>query len=93
MSKFVPGTLVQLKSGGAPMTVTKYTIDTPSDRVSVAAMSSGGLLQTLDDIAPDALMKYYGDATPSAREVKKVEVTGSSSIFDRRGYGHKVPRR
>ncbi len=63
------GLLVQFRSGGAPMTV---TANNPiqhghHDKVTVASMSVGGLMQVLENVDERALMPYSGPVTPSMK--------------------------
>lgn len=63
--KFSEGDVVQLKSGGAPLTVT----GTEHARITVTAMSPGGLLQSAE-VDIKAVKRYDGPLTPSHPEKK-----------------------
>lgn len=67
------GDTVVLQSGGAPLTVTKVNSGGwgSSKSVNLAAMSPGGLLQTLDEVPYIALKKYAGQMTNNQPKTKR----------------------
>lgn len=67
--KIVPGDTVQLRSGGAPLTVVNVKVGIGYRTLVVASMSAGGLLQIMEDVHCDAVMRYSGSPTPSCKEV------------------------
>jgi hypothetical protein len=67
--KFSEGDVVQLKSGGAPLTVTGAEHTRSASIITVTAMSPGGLLQSAE-VDIKAVKRYDGPLTPSHPEKK-----------------------
>lgn len=64
--EYKPGDLVQLKSGGAPMTC-EGPAHFLSHKFRCRSMSPGGLMQVAD-IPGDALKRYFDQPTPHVRK-------------------------
>lgn len=65
MEKAFPGQVVQLKSGGAPLTVVFYN---PGPKIAtIMSVSAGGLMQ-VGDVHVDAIDPYNGRQTASHKE-------------------------
>lgn len=62
------GDVIQLRSGGAPLTIMarEYHAN-KGDLFDLVAMSAGGLLEVIHNVPKAAIQPYFGDRTPSAR--------------------------
>lgn len=63
---YAPGDVVQLKSGGSPLTVTGNP-ETSDSGLQVTCVSSGGLMQQFY-VPYQAVKLYTGPMTPSQRK-------------------------
>lgn len=63
-NEFPLGSVVQLRSGGAPLTIT--STDPSTAQQTAVCVSQGGLAQTVV-ASPEAFMLYTGRITPSGK--------------------------
>lgn len=59
----VQGSVVQFRSGGAPLTVVQLRVG----GLRLCTVSSGGLMQEIHDVNPDSVILYGGPRIPALK--------------------------